>query len=144
MCATARLGPFLSKYYRLQPLCSGGAETPIILQQIVVCMHSEQAALDGYLTWHHCGTNSMRCIDVERDWRAKLREAPAPPLRKGEFTLHLADERCSSVAGASGACPLSVGGHDRVLGSCWRGDGEEWRSKRRKRTVKSVEITLLR
>ena len=53
-------------------------------------MHSEQAALEGYLTWHHCGTNSMRCIDVERDWRAKLREAPAPPLRKGEFTRHLA------------------------------------------------------
>ena len=65
----------------------------------------------------------MRCIDVERDWRAKLREAPAPPLRKGNFTRHLADERCSSVAGASGACPLSVGGHDGLLGFCW-GIGE--------------------
>ena len=31
-----------------------------------------------------------------------------------------------------------MGGHDRVLGSCWRGDGEEWRAKRRKRTVKTA------
>ena len=31
-----------------------------------------------------------------------------------------------------------MGDHDGVLRACWRGDGEEWRAKRRKRTVKTA------
>ena len=53
-------------------------------------MHSEPAALAGWSTWDHRGTNSMPCDDVERDARAKLREVPALPLRTCECTRHLA------------------------------------------------------
>ena len=59
-------------------------------------MHSEQAALAGWSTWDHRGTNSMPCDDAERDARAKLREVPALPLR----TCRVHAPSCSQSAPA--------------------------------------------
>ena len=76
-------------------------------------MHSEPAALAGWSTWDHRGTNSMPCDDAERDARAKLREVPALPLRTCECTRHLAPKvlpRCRRKR--------SVGDHGGVLGAC--------------------------
>ena len=41
--------------------------------------------MEGYITWNHRGSNGTHCADVERNSRARLREVPANPLRKGKF-----------------------------------------------------------